>query len=121
MILKGLILAASDTVATTLEWAMLELVRHPHVMQRLQSELDASFEGMSGDMDEGIATQLPFLQVSTIPNTSFPTVPGEILGLDRSRSVVFPSPTNLFYILTPFGSSSRLNWRILYKFLQNDG
>ena len=65
MILKGLILAASDTVATTLEWAMLELVRHPHVMQRLQSELDASFEGMSGDMDEGIATQLPFLQVST--------------------------------------------------------
>ena len=66
MILKGLMLAASETVAITLEWAMLELVCHPHVMQRLQSELDASFEGISGHMDEGIATQLPYLQVSTI-------------------------------------------------------
>jgi hypothetical protein len=37
-------LAASDTVVITLEWAMLELFRHLHVMQRLQFELDASGE-----------------------------------------------------------------------------
>ena len=37
-------LAASDTVKITLEWATLELFRHPHVVQRLQSELDASGE-----------------------------------------------------------------------------
>ena len=30
------------------------------------NKFDASVEGISGHMDEGIATQLPYLQVSTI-------------------------------------------------------
>lgn len=42
--MKVLVLAGTNTVETTLEWAMLELVRHHSVMQRLQSELDSKLE-----------------------------------------------------------------------------
>jgi len=34
--------AGMDTSASTLEWVMSELVRHPHAMKRLQEEIDST-------------------------------------------------------------------------------
>ena len=61
--LKTLVLAGSDTIGVTLEWAMLELVRHPNALQRLQSELDSSLE-LGQHIDEDFTSQLPYLQVN---------------------------------------------------------
>ena len=62
-VLKILLLGGADTIGVTLEWAMLELVRHPNVLQRLQSELDSSL-GLGQHIDEDFASQLPYLQVN---------------------------------------------------------
>ena len=63
-------LAGTDTVETTLEWAMLELVRHPSVLQRLQSELDSKLE-LGQHIEEDSASQLPYLQVNCYKTDSF--------------------------------------------------
>lgn len=59
---KELLTAGSDTIAATLEWALLELVLHPQCMERLHAEIDAKF-GMLGPVEEEEAAQLPYLQV----------------------------------------------------------
>ena len=61
-VLKILVVAGTDTIGATLEWAMLELVRHPNVVQRLQSELDSNLE-LGQHLEEDLASQLPYLQV----------------------------------------------------------
>ena len=33
--------AGMDTTSTALEWAMSELLRHPHAMKRLQEEIES--------------------------------------------------------------------------------
>ena len=38
---QDMFVAGTDTTASTLEWAMSELLRHPHVMERLQEEIDS--------------------------------------------------------------------------------
>ena len=59
---KELLIAGSDTTSTTLEWSLLEIVRHPHVMEKLQAEIDANF-GMLRPVEDDEASQLPYLQV----------------------------------------------------------
>uniref|UniRef100_A0A0V0HL19 Putative ovule protein n=1 Tax=Solanum chacoense TaxID=4108 RepID=A0A0V0HL19_SOLCH len=39
-VLFDMIVAAIDTSATSIEWILTELLRHPHVMKKLQKELD---------------------------------------------------------------------------------
>ncbi|XP_059286831.1 cytochrome P450 71AU50-like [Lycium ferocissimum] len=39
-ILIDMLVAAMDTSATTVEWILTELLRHPHVMKKLQKELE---------------------------------------------------------------------------------
>jgi len=77
-----LLAAGTETIAATLEWALLELVRHPHCMQRLQAELDAQF-GMNGPVEEEEAAQLPYLQAVVKESLRFhiPTT----LGLPHSN------------------------------------
>ena len=69
--MKVLLLGGTDTLAITLEWAMLELVRHPNVMQRLQLELDSKLE-VGQHIEEDLASQLPYLQVKIYKTNSFP-------------------------------------------------
>ena len=59
---KELLMAGTDTSAALLEWSLLELVRHPHVMERLNAEIDAKF-GMLRPVEEDEAAHLPYLQV----------------------------------------------------------
>lgn len=54
--------AGADTTGSTIEWMLLELVRHPQVKERLQKEIDAKF-GMLRRVEDDEAAQLPYLQV----------------------------------------------------------
>ncbi|KAF7849469.1 hypothetical protein BT93_L0763 [Corymbia citriodora subsp. variegata] len=64
-IIKGLmlviILAGTDTSAVTLEWAMSELLNHPHALKKAAQELDIVI-GEQQLIDEADTSKLPYLQ-----------------------------------------------------------
>ena len=39
-LLRDMCLASTDTVSTTMEWAIVELANHPEVLNRFQKEID---------------------------------------------------------------------------------
>lgn len=53
--------AGSDTTATTIEWAMAELIRNPEKMKRAQAELD-EVVGRHRMVEESDAERLPYLR-----------------------------------------------------------
>ncbi|RZB88985.1 Geraniol 8-hydroxylase [Glycine soja] len=53
--------AGTDTTASTLEWAMTELVRHPHVMSKAKQELE-QITSKGNPIEEGDIGKLPYLQ-----------------------------------------------------------
>ncbi|CAJ1951869.1 unnamed protein product [Sphenostylis stenocarpa] len=59
-ILMTMIVAGVDTSATTVEWAMSELLKHPRVMKKLQDELE-SLVGMNRKVEEADMEKLPYL------------------------------------------------------------
>ncbi|XP_048335996.1 cytochrome P450 81Q32 isoform X2 [Ziziphus jujuba] len=63
-IIKGFILtmllAGSDTSAVTLEWAMSNLLNHPHILEKARAELDAQI-GQQKLVDESDLPKLPYL------------------------------------------------------------
>ncbi|KAL2321217.1 hypothetical protein Fmac_030186 [Flemingia macrophylla] len=61
-IVMTMIIAAIDTSATTVEWAMSELLRHPRVMKKLQDELE-SVVGMNRKVEESDLENLPYLDL----------------------------------------------------------
>jgi len=88
-LVQELLTAGSDTIASTLEWSLLELVRQPLYLERLQAEIDTKF-GMSGPVEEEEAAQLPYLQVT-----------GQLRAQSRNCSFsnfVFPS----FWLVVDF-------------------
>nr|AHI15954.1 flavonoid 3'-hydroxylase [Pohlia nutans] len=56
-----LLTAGTDTVAASMEWALLEMALHPQCQAKLHAEIDAQF-GMLGPVQEEEAAQLPYLQ-----------------------------------------------------------
>ncbi|KAI6684302.1 hypothetical protein NL676_030215 [Syzygium grande] len=56
-----LIQACTDTTAVTLEWAMSELLNHPHTMKKAAKEFDNAI-GEQQLIDEANASKLPYLQ-----------------------------------------------------------
>ncbi|KAG7571865.1 Cytochrome P450 [Arabidopsis suecica] len=65
VILKGLIvvmiIAGSETIAWTLEWAMLNLLNHPEVLKKARTEIDTKI-GFDRLIDEADTKNLPYLQ-----------------------------------------------------------
>eukprot|EP00271_Cylindrocystis_brebissonii_P007157 TRINITY_DN20382_c0_g3_i1.p1 TRINITY_DN20382_c0_g3~~TRINITY_DN20382_c0_g3_i1.p1 ORF type:complete len:546 (-),score=65.65 TRINITY_DN20382_c0_g3_i1:622-2223(-) len=69
-ILQDMLFGGSDTTAGVSEWAILELVRHPSVMKKLQAELDgalgspssSTFGGSGGADIESALLELPYLR-----------------------------------------------------------
>ncbi|TKY44690.1 steroid 17alpha-monooxygenase or 17alpha-hydroxyprogesterone aldolase [Spatholobus suberectus] len=57
-----MIIVAIDTSATTVEWAMSELLKHPRVMKKLQDELE-SVVGMNRKVEESDMEKLPYLDL----------------------------------------------------------
>ncbi|XP_048335699.1 cytochrome P450 81Q32-like [Ziziphus jujuba] len=64
-IIKGfvliMLLAGTDTSAVTLEWAMSNLLNHPHILEKARAELDAQI-GQQKLVDESDLSKLPYLQ-----------------------------------------------------------
>ncbi|PIA38484.1 hypothetical protein AQUCO_02800294v1 [Aquilegia coerulea] len=61
ILLLELFLAATDTSASTIEWAMTELLRNPHVLKKVEAELD-EVVGRSQKVTENDIWRLPYLQ-----------------------------------------------------------
>ncbi|XP_027070598.1 cytochrome P450 93A3-like [Coffea eugenioides] len=53
--------AGTDTSAITLEWALSELINHPHIMQKAVQEIDSNI-GKNRLIDESDISKLPYLQ-----------------------------------------------------------
>ncbi|PKA62975.1 Cytochrome P450 71D10 [Apostasia shenzhenica] len=66
-IVNDMLMAGSDTIATTMEWVMTELVRHPKVMRKVQREVrNVLREGDNTNMivdEEAVRNKLHYLQV----------------------------------------------------------
>ncbi|CAA7026975.1 unnamed protein product [Microthlaspi erraticum] len=60
-LLLNMFTAGTDTSASTVDWAIAELIRHPEVMVRAQEELD-SVVGRNRPVNESDLAQLPYLQ-----------------------------------------------------------
>ncbi|KAL5556899.1 hypothetical protein UlMin_039135 [Ulmus minor] len=79
-IIKGFILvillAGTETSATTLEWAMSNLLNHPHILKKARAELDAYVGSKQHLVDEQDISKLTYLQ-SIISETLrlYPAVP----------------------------------------------
>jgi len=61
-VVMTMIIAGVDTSATTVEWAMSELLKHPRVMKKLQDEL-GSVVGMNRKVEESDIEKLPYLDL----------------------------------------------------------
>ncbi|KAI3462018.1 hypothetical protein Pfo_018681 [Paulownia fortunei] len=59
-VLLDLLVAGTDTSATTVEWALSELIRHPPLMKKLQKELE-SVVGMDHIVEESHLDKLEYL------------------------------------------------------------
>ncbi len=53
--------AGADSISTTVEWALFELIRHPHIAKKAQDELD-DVVGHERMADQHDFTQLKYLQ-----------------------------------------------------------
>ncbi|XP_075504614.1 cytochrome P450 71AU50-like [Primulina tabacum] len=59
-VLLDMLLAGMDTSAATIEWTLSEVIRHPHVMKKLQKELK-EVVGMDQIVEESHLDQLKYL------------------------------------------------------------
>ncbi|KAL5717953.1 hypothetical protein ACHQM5_010933 [Ranunculus cassubicifolius] len=60
-VLMNMFAAGTDTTYVTIEWAMAELVSHPHVMKKLQEEIRRVVGVTKYGMDENVINQMGYL------------------------------------------------------------
>ncbi|GLJ21160.1 hypothetical protein SUGI_0387050 [Cryptomeria japonica] len=59
--MQSMISAGTDTVTRTVEWAMAELIRHPHLMKKVRDEVE-KVVGMEERVRESHLPQLKYLE-----------------------------------------------------------
>lgn len=77
---QDMIDGGTDTIATTVEWAMAELMLHPAVMKQAQDELN-TVVGTNRTVQESDIAKLPYLQA--IVKEAFRLHPAVALSLPR--------------------------------------
>ncbi|XP_010472320.1 PREDICTED: cytochrome P450 81D11-like [Camelina sativa] len=65
-----MIFAGSETIAWTLEWAMLNLLNHPEVLKKVRAEIDTKI-GFDRLIDEPDTINLPYLQMIVLETLRF--------------------------------------------------
>ncbi|GMI96210.1 cytochrome P450, family 76, subfamily C, polypeptide 4 [Hibiscus trionum] len=105
-LLLVLFVAGTDTTSGTLEWAMAELLRNPHVLRKAKNELEQVI-GKSKPIEECDINRLPYLQA--IIKETFRMHPVIPLLLPRKAN----SDANLCGFTVPKGSQVLVNvWAI---------
>jgi cytochrome P450 len=98
--MQDMICAGTDTSATAVEWALVELLRHPEAMKKAQAELDDVI-GSERVVDEGDIHELKYLQ-DIVKETfrlhpSLPLLlPHESIGDCTVGGYVIPAKTRIF-------------------------
>ncbi|KAM0937867.1 putative flavonoid 3'-monooxygenase [Dioscorea sansibarensis] len=82
-LLLNLFTAGTDTSASTVEWAMAEIIRHPDILAAVQAEIDAVI-GRSRLVSEPDLAKLPLLQA--IIKETFRLHPSTPLSLPRTAA-----------------------------------
>jgi len=97
--MQDMICAGTDTSATTVGWALVELLRHPEAMKKAQAELDDVI-GSERVVDEGDIHELKYLQA--IVKETFrlhppaPLLPHESIGDCTVGGYFIPAKTRIF-------------------------
>ncbi|KAJ4836167.1 hypothetical protein Tsubulata_038337 [Turnera subulata] len=74
-LIQNLLLAGTETTATSLEWAFANLVNHPNVLKKARAELDTQV-GQQRLMEESDFSKLPYLQSIMSENSRlYPVAP----------------------------------------------
>ncbi|KAI5062481.1 hypothetical protein GOP47_0023020 [Adiantum capillus-veneris] len=116
VMIKALILdllgAGTDTTAVTNEWAMVQLLRHPHVMCKLQEELD-NVVGKERALDEADLRNLPYLRCVTMEvlRLSQPgpfVAPRECLKATKVARYEIPANTMVIFNLFAHGRNPKV-------------
>ncbi|KAH8946637.1 hypothetical protein BDL97_12G106600 [Sphagnum fallax] len=98
-VIDDMICAGTDTSATTVGWALVELLRHPEAMKKAQAELDDVI-GSERVVDEGDIHELKYLQA--IVKETFrlhppaPLLPHESIGDCTVGGYFIPAKTRIF-------------------------
>lgn len=99
-VVQDMLVAGTDTSATTIEWTIAELLRHPDQMKRVREELNSAF-GPDQLVNEDGLDSLPYL--NAVVKESFRLHPATPLGLPRESHQPFqlqgytlPKGTRLF-------------------------
>lgn len=115
VMIKALILdllgAGTDTTAVTNEWAMVQLLRHPHVACKLQEELD-NVVGKERAVDEADLPNLPYLRcvMMEVLRLSQPgpfVAPRECLRATKVAGYEIPENTMVIFNLFAHGRNPK--------------
>ncbi|KAG0477250.1 hypothetical protein HPP92_013654 [Vanilla planifolia] len=101
-VISDLFVAGTETTSTFMDWAMTELIRHPHVMRKAQSEVRRYSNGGTGAQEWEI-NKLPYL--SCIMKETFRLHPAAPLLVPR----VGRETVDLFGYAVPAGSRVLIN------------
>ncbi|CAA7401256.1 unnamed protein product [Spirodela intermedia] len=100
------ITAGSDTSATTVEWMMSELLRHPRVMRKVQQELE-EVVGMDRVVEEEDLPKLPYLEMvikeSMRLHPVIPLIPREAREYCVANGIQFEKGTQVFVNIWAMG------------------
>ncbi|KZV25286.1 hypothetical protein F511_38869 [Dorcoceras hygrometricum] len=103
-VLVDMIVAGMDTSATVVEWAMSELIRHPHVMKKLQKELE-TVVGMDQMVEESHLEKLEYLEMVVKETMRIHPVAPLLLPHESMKDCVidgYPIPKNSRVIVNTY-------------------
>ncbi|CAM6103704.1 unnamed protein product [Calypogeia fissa] len=103
--IMSILSAGIDTVSAQIEWIMLELARHPQMLQRLQDELDA-LVGKQRCLDENDLTYMPFLNAVILETLRLhPSVPHSFPHVNMAPATLggYNIPANTAMIANFYG------------------
>jgi len=101
-IMKGIMLAGSETTATSIQWLLYEVYRHPHVLQKLKEELTTVL-GDNMDPSFNLIKDLVYLDKVVLENMRLhsPVNIGNRVSVqdDDSLGYLIPKGTQIWFFI----------------------
>ncbi|XVF57798.1 hypothetical protein PTKIN_Ptkin07bG0011800 [Pterospermum kingtungense] len=110
-ILQDMLVGGTDTTATTVEWMMAELLKHPNVMKRVQEEV-RNVVGMKTKIDVDDINKMEYLKC-VIKETFRLHPAGPLLPRETSASVKlggYDIPSNTIVFINVWAIQRDPNW-----------